>query len=303
MAELPFHTYDVFTSRRYEGNPLAVVETADALGTEQMQTSAREFNLSETIFIQRPADPTHTAKVRIFYPKGEMPFAGHPTIGCAIHLAEEKNKGEERYRCTIRLEEEAGLVPVDVVREGGAITAQLTAPGKPNRSDVDLPERGSIAAALGLEAKDIGIAVHKPAVFAIGFPFLFIPLASREALAGASPYEPHWSALTGAAGSQAAYCYCASGHADVDFHSRMFDPGGGIFEDPATGSATSLLAAQLAASNVLEEGANRFVVMQGEDMGRPSRLVLEADFNSGVLGKIRIAGSAIRVMSGVLHTP
>ena len=116
--QLTFHTLDVFTSRRFGGNPLAVVLDADALSTEQMQTITREFNLSETIFVMKPENPANTAKVRIFFPGGEMPFAGHPTVGCAVLLAEMKYKAGCSFETEIRLEENAGLVPVKVSRIG-----------------------------------------------------------------------------------------------------------------------------------------------------------------------------------------
>lgn len=303
MGELPFHTYDVFTSQLYSGNPLAIVEAADELDAARMQIIAREFNLSETIFIQQAADAANTAKVRIFFPAGEMPFAGHPTIGCAIHLAEKQNAGVENYRCRIMLEEQAGLVPVDVVRDGDDVVARLTAPGFPAAVEATLPDKPKMAAALGLEPADMGMPDHQPAVFAIGHPFLFVPLASRDALSRARPCEPQWSALTSAAGTGSVYCYCAgTGGKDADYHARMFAPAGGIPEDPATGSASSMLAAQLAAAGALSQGANRFELMQGEDMGRPSRLLLEVDFAGEVMGDIRITGSAVRVMSGVINT-
>src|SRR5262245_37934620 len=114
--ELKFYTLDVFTTRRFGGNPLAVVLDADRLSTAEMQMIAREFNLSETIFIQAPENTANTAKVRIFFPTGEMPFAGHPTLGSAILLAEMKYKPGQSFEAEIRLEEVAGLVPVTVTR-------------------------------------------------------------------------------------------------------------------------------------------------------------------------------------------
>ena len=149
-----FHTLDVFTDTPFAGNPLAVVLDAGALTTAQMQTIAREFNLSETIFVMPPQDPAHTARVRIFFPTAEIPFAGHPTIGCAILLAETANPGGD-FAITITLEEEAGLVPVAVTRTGGRITAELTAPVLPHPAG-DTPDTALLAAALGLGAKDIG---------------------------------------------------------------------------------------------------------------------------------------------------
>ncbi|TAG15225.1 MAG: PhzF family phenazine biosynthesis protein, partial [Rhodobacterales bacterium] len=127
---LSFHTCDVFTDRAFQGNPLAIVLGADGLTTAQMQTIAREFNLSETIFVQAPANPAHTARVRIFFPTAEIPFAGHPTIGCAIHLAEAMAPPGD-YAMSLVLEEEAGLVPVQVWRKAGRTRAEFVAPVVP----------------------------------------------------------------------------------------------------------------------------------------------------------------------------
>lgn len=300
-AGLPFHTCDVFTTRRFAGNPLAIVEDADALSTGQMQTIAREFNLSETIFVQTPEDAAHTARVRIFFPTAEIPFAGHPTIGCAIHLAEKAHPDGADFDMLITLEEVAGLVPVEVQRRGGECLARFTAPGSPVAGEGNAPDAELAARALGLEADEVGFAGHRPGLFAIGHAFIFIPLASREALARARPVLPAWQEMTELTQSISAYCYCA-GKGEADFHARMFAPDGGIAEDPATGSATAMLAAQLAASDALADGMNAFNILQGEDMGRPSHLLLEVAYDGQGLGEIRISGSAVAVSQGVIET-
>jgi trans-2,3-dihydro-3-hydroxyanthranilate isomerase len=152
---LTFHTCDVFTDRAFQGNPLAIVLGADDLTPAQMQTIAREFNLSETIFVQQPRDPAHTARVRIFFPTAEIPFAGHPTIGCAIHLATAM-AGSGDFDRDLVLEEEAGLVPVRVWRRGGMVRAEFRAPVVPH-GVTDAPDRdralkvARLAAALGLD--------------------------------------------------------------------------------------------------------------------------------------------------------
>src|SRR6056297_4103313 len=144
---LRFFVYDVFTTTPFTGNPLAIVEGADGLSTAQMQTIARQFNLSETIFVQTPDNPAHTAKVRIFFPTAEIPFAGHPTIGCALNLA-----GETATHVT--LEEQAGLVPVTITRDGPTVQAEFTAPKLP-RALPATPGRATMAAALGLTEQDL----------------------------------------------------------------------------------------------------------------------------------------------------
>lgn len=297
-----FHTLDVFTDRKFGGNPLAVVLDADDLTTEEMQTVTREFNLSETIFVRKPRDPANTASVRIFFPGAEIPFAGHPTVGCAIFLAERDRKSGCPFETEIRLEEVAGLVPVKVTRIAGASRAEFTAPVIPHAADAPAPDAEEAARALGLEPAEIGFGRHRTGHFAGGPSFLYIPVASREALARAKPSEPGWSAMTRASATVGAYLYTPGGdHADTQFRARMFAPAGGIPEDPATGSATAILAAQLLASGALARGTNRFRLEQGYEMGRPSDLWMEADVEGGTIRAVRVAGQAVGVMSGELE--
>lgn len=296
---LSFSTVDVFTEVRFAGNPLAIVEDADGLSTETMQAVAREFNLSETIFVQKPDHPAHTAKVRIFFPAAEIPFAGHPTIGCAIHLARKRSKGLADFETRIVLEELAGLVPVMVSGKSGTVTAQLTAPVIPFANPGQTPDPDMAAAALGLDVKEIGFGSHVAGRFEGGPAFLFIPLASRAALARACPAEPGWSRMTEFAGLQNAYVYAPGGV--TGYHARMFAPGHGIPEDPATGSASAILAAQLLAAGELSEGENRYTLQQGHDMGRPSRIGLEVDVGAGAISAVRISGSAVSVSSGAIE--
>ena len=234
---LEFHTLDVFTETPFAGNPLAVVLNADGLAASQMQTIAREFNLSETIFVQAPQDPAHTARVRIFFPTAEIPFAGHPTIGCAIYLACQNKTGD--FQTLITLEEEAGLVPA---RRGNHVEAEFTAPVLPFPVTTDLPT-DLIAASLGLHARQIGFAAHRPATHQGGPRFLYVPVDNLETLATAKPHEPHWSALMALADVHNGYIY-TPGHG-CDFQARMFAPTAGTYEDPATGSASAIIAAQL----------------------------------------------------------
>ena len=293
---IPFHTLDVFTETPFAGNPLAVVQGADGLTTAQMQTIAREFNLSETIFVMAPRDPAHTARVRIFFPTAEIPFAGHPTIGCAILLAEQAHEGD--FSATITLEEEAGLVPVAVTRQGGRIVAELTAPVLPYPAG-GTPDPALLAAALDLAPEDL--SPHAPGVHEGGPRFLYAPVASLDALARARVVEPHWSRLIAAHGVDSAYLY-AKGE-DCDFRARMFSPTAGIPEDPATGSASAILAAQLLANGAVTDGTTTLTLHQGVEMGRPSTLRLTIEAARGTLTAVRIAGSAVRIGEGRLRLP
>ena len=296
-----FHTLDVFTARKFGGNPLAVVLDADALSTEQMQTIAREFNLSETIFVMKPDNPANSAKVRIFFPTGEMPFAGHPTVGCAILLASQKYKPGCSFETEIRLEEVAGLVPVKVSRIGDVPRAMFTAPVTPFKVDLPLPANAEIARALALELSDIGFGNHQPGLHQGGPRCLHVPVASRAALAKSRAIEPHWSKLIEPLGTDMAYLYTTGGDAKgTNYQARMFAPTAGIPEDPATGSATALLAAQLLHAEKLADGKHTWELEQGYEMGRPSELHLEVDISGGKLTAVGVAGQAVQIMEGVL---
>ncbi len=296
--KLHFHTLDVFTTRKFAGNPLAVVLGADHLTTQQMQTITREFNLSETTFVMQPDDPANTAKVRIFYPGGEMPFAGHPTIGTAILLAEMRGLNE------VRLELKAGLTPVKITRADGAVSATLTAPIVPFHVDVPLPSAVDTARALNLDPADIGFDSHQIASLEGGPRFFYVPVKSRAALEKSQVREPFWSELLKPMGNSvdAAYLYTRGGDGpNVSFRTRMYSPTGGIPEDPATGSATALLAAQLLRAEKLTHGTHQWKLEQGYEMGRPSDLRLEADVAGGALKAVRVGGHAVKVMSGEIE--
>ncbi len=211
--KLNFHTLDVFTTRKFAGNPLAVVLGADHLSTEQMQTITKEFNLSETTFVMKPEDPNNTAKVRIFFPGGEMPFAGHPTLGTAILLAELNNKPGCTISTEIRLELKAGLTPVKVTRIADQCSGIFTAPIVPFIVDIGLPSISATAEALNLEPEDIGFDGHGITSLEGGPRFFYVPVKTRAALEKSQVREPYWSALLKPLGgtADAAYIYTRGG--------------------------------------------------------------------------------------------
>ena len=289
---LPFHIYDVFTSTPFTGNPLAIVEGADDLTTAQMQTIARQFNLSETIFVQTPDDPAHTAKVRIFFPTDEIPFAGHPTIGCSIHLA-------GGTADLITLEEVAGLVPVTITRDAEVPLAEFTAPKRPSAL-ADTPDHSTMAAALGLAETDL--APTPIGNFEGGPSFLYVELADLDTLARARVSEPAFTRSREIAGGTGAiYAYVRTGPNAIQ--SRMFDPPAGIAEDPATGSATAILAGQLLATGALTDGTTVWALRQGVEMGRPSDLRLSVDVADQEISAIRVAGRAVKIAEGHIRVP
>ena len=302
--KLKFHTLDVFTTRKFAGNPLAVVLDADHLSTEQMQTITKEFNLSETTFVLKPENPKNTAKVRIFFPGGEMPFAGHPTLGTAILLAELNNKPGCTISTEIRLELKAGLTPVKVTHIADQCSGVFTAPIVPFIVNAPVPTVADVARALNLDPSEIGFDDHVMVSLEGGPRFFYVPVKTRGALEKSKVLEPYWSSILApmTGNVDAAYIYTRGGDdPKTSFRSRMYAPTGGIPEDPATGSATALLAAQLLKAENLNDGTHVWHLEQGYEMGRPSDLRLEADVKSAKLTAVRVGGSAVRVMSGEIE--
>jgi trans-2,3-dihydro-3-hydroxyanthranilate isomerase len=296
---LDFFTLDVFTAQRLAGNPLAVVLDADALDPVRMQAIAREFNLAETVFVMKPANPAHSARVRIFTPMKELPFAGHPTIGTAVLLAELRAPDAAGRDAIIALEETVGLVRAGVrLRPGAAPYAEFDAPRLP--ADVGTappPER--LAAALGLLPSEVGFANHRASQFSAGLAFTFVPVASLEAIARAEVLPQHWAAAFGSARSGMVFLYCRETvHTTSSFHARMFAPGAGIAEDPATGSAAAAFAGVVHRFDVLPDGTHKRIIEQGYEMGRPSEITLAVEVDAGKLVAVRIGGSAVRVAEG-----
>jgi trans-2,3-dihydro-3-hydroxyanthranilate isomerase len=299
--KLKFHTLDVFTGEPFAGNGLAVVLDADELSDARMQNIAREFNLSETIFVQKPADDANTAKVRIFMPGGELPFAGHPTIGCAVLLASLKYKQGCSFETEIRLEEKAGLVPVKVSRIGSVPWAVLTAPKLPQKIG-KAPPNERIAKGLGLVESDIGFRSHRPAVFAAGSSILFAPVRNLETLALARVTEPYWSDMLKMSGAFSAYIYTAGGvRPDTSFRARFYAPGEGIPEDPATGLAAAMLPGQIHFHESLEDGRHAWRIEQGYEMGRPSQISVEAEIKDRLIAVVRVGGEAVQVSQGTIE--
>ena len=298
--QLPFHTVDVFTDRRFGGNPLAVVLDADALDSVGMQAIAREFGYSETTFVCRPVDPAHTARVRIFTPGSEVPFAGHPNVGTAYVLA------SRMPETTLQLvfEEKAGLVPVRILRDPAGIVcgAELTAPEPLSTGRAFTPE---IAAAFaGLDGDDIDTRLHEPVIASIGLPFLVVALKTRAALAKARPARDVFEKYLPKAESDAIYLYTrelAAEDGAVDVTARMFAPWDGVAEDPATGSATGAAAALMLTRERRSDGPIRLAFAQGVDMGRPSRLDVEIDMHEGRAERVRVGGRCVPVMRGELQ--
>ena len=298
-----FNTLDVFTTTPLAGNPLAVVRDADGLDDGAMQRIAREFNLSETVFLLPPRDPVNTARARIFTPSRELPFAGHPTIGAAVLIGLTEAQGlMQSQDILIALEEEIGLISCTVGYDrNGIARASFALPKLPMPAG-QAGQSLFIAQALGLDESDIGFGQHVPTIFSAGNPFCFVPVATRAAMSRAKPDAALWHAAFGHMERGACYLYTRESVApDHHFHARMFAPGLGIAEDPATGSAVAAFAGVLMVHDKPADGAHMFMIEQGYEMGRPSLISLGLDVMDGKLMEATIGGSAVMVQEGTLR--
>jgi len=294
MNRYRYFTCDVFTDRAFCGNPLAVLPDARGLSAAQMQSVAREFNYSETTFVLPPDDPQHAARVRIFTPGGELPFAGHPTIGTAFVLATigalAADAGE------IVFEEGVGPVPVSIFRDAGRVThCRLTA--------AQLPEQGPLAPPASALARMLSLAegevLDGAACWSCGVPFLVVPVVGLDALTRCALDLPVWRELLCDYPTQKVYPV-----ARIDalhWRVRMFAPGLGVAEDPATGSAAASFAGWLSAQMPQpRDGTLAVRLEQGIEMGRPSELDVEIDRRGGAITAVRVGGAALMVAEGTL---
>jgi trans-2,3-dihydro-3-hydroxyanthranilate isomerase len=301
MTEYDYVTVNVFTDQRFAGNPLAVFPNADGLTDGQMQSIAREFNLSETAFVLAPENPQHHARVRIFTPKHELPFAGHPNVGTGYVLATMAGDPPEHYT----FEEIAGLVRVHILRDqAGAVSGARIAAPHSLTLDIAIPVE-TIAACASLDPADILTKDHKPLVASVGTPFVIAEVANEHALARATPdiaaFRTAASAFPSLGDRFNLHLYTWLEGDERRLRARMFAPLTGIAEDPATGSANAALAGLLTS---LAPGDNvdlTYAIEQGVEMGRPS-LIIASSVKTGE-GPISasVAGTCVPVMRGKIQ--
>jgi trans-2,3-dihydro-3-hydroxyanthranilate isomerase len=298
--KLSFVTVDVFTDRRFGGNPLAVVLDGHGLATEQMQSIACEFNLAETTFVLPPRDPRHSAEVRIFTPRAELPFAGHPNIGTAFVLARLGSSYGRVLGEPLTFEEKAGLVRLDLIKEASSVIgARLAAPQPLVRGEDIAAE--VVAAACSIGVGDIETANHRPCLASCGIAIAFAELKSRAALAAARPRPELFCGRLGADRATGILLHVPERDGGVDLQVRMFAPLYGVPEDPATGSANVALAGLLASLRAEPDLNLRLRIAQGIDMGRPSLLEASAEKRDGRVTGMWIGGRCVPMMQGVLE--
>jgi trans-2,3-dihydro-3-hydroxyanthranilate isomerase len=298
-------TVDVFTDRVFGGNQLAVVLDAQGLKKPQMQAIAAEFNYAETTFVLPARAPEHSAHVRIFTPRTEVPFAGHPNVGTAVVFAREWEREREGQGGPsldrLVFEEAAGLVPIRLIRQANTVVgAEFTAPEHLTRGAK--LSAGDIAECLSLTAADINLANHPPQVLSVGLPFLVAEITTRDALRRAKPNSKTHERVLPPLGTDAIYCY-SPGATPQQLYTRMFSPLDGIVEDPATGSAAAATISLLAALRPERDAEMSWRIEQGVEMGRASLLKGRTEKREGTVTAVHIGGFAVQVMSGLINTP
>jgi len=284
MRRLPYHLLDVFTERAFGGNSLAVFTNGEGIPDAIMQSIAREMNLSETTFVLPPDDPRYLCRVRIFTPGSELPMAGHPTVGTAFVLARE-----------------------GIVKPSGAETT--IAPGFIEMRQ-PLPKFGprfedakAMAEMLSLDARDISETNLPMEVISCGVPFLFVPINSIAAMERIRFRADIWERVLRGWAAESVFVFAKGGRfAGSEVHSRMFAPGLGVSEDPATGGASGPLGCYLVRYRViLSEGELLCVSEQGVEMGRPSFLKIRIGHTHGEITDVRVGGNCHYMGSGVLE--
>jgi trans-2,3-dihydro-3-hydroxyanthranilate isomerase len=266
-----------------------------------MQAIAAEFNLAETTFVLPPKDPAHTAEVRIFTPRYEMPFAGHPNVGTAFALA----RAGQSYGRTIDgervvFEEKAGLVPITILKDGPTVTGARLASPQPLAIGAEVPTE-LIAAACSLSVDDIETRHHRPCIASCGAPFILAELKTREKLGAARGRPEVFEREVAKLPVTSLFIYTQVSESDLDIRARMFAPHHGIPEDPATGSANVALVGLLAHLRPERDLRISKRIAQGVEMGRPSLLQAEAVKEDGIVTATMIGGRCVPVMSGRIN--
>lgn len=277
-----FLVYDVFTDAAFGGNQLAVIPDATGLEEDSLQRIAREFNFSETTFVFPPENPDHTAKVRIFTPTQEIPFAGHPTVGTAVAL------GDLGHGSSLVLELGVGPIPATVEGASAAFTTRVPL------EILAEPDPESVAACLGV---DLDRIVGQPVMASVGLPFVLTEVRDLEALAQSRPVTDAHKMADAKYPSKLGFAVMAYVLMGTRVRARMFAPLDNIPEDPATGSAAAALAAFLC-ENAGQGG--RIEIHQGVEMGRPSLIKADVELSGGKATAITIKGDAVKTMEGAL---
>ena len=292
-----FHIVDVFSSTSFGGNQLAVLPDAAGISTEGMQKIAREFNFGETTFVLPRNDPANTCRVRIFTPRAELDFAGHPSVGTACALV---MKQHVRRRDPIRLilEENVGPVTVDVAQRNGGFYGTLTLSGK-IEAPSGAPSPTDLAGVLSLEPDEVSQVFFA----GVGVPFCFVQLSSNEIVDRAVINRSAWAATLSQAWSPHVFFFAGNLRNGGKLYARMWAPALGVEEDPATGSACAALVGAMASKPDFGGMTYRLVIQQGVSMGRRSDIEAEARKRDDVVTSVSVGGATTYIASGEIDVP
>jgi trans-2,3-dihydro-3-hydroxyanthranilate isomerase len=292
-----FHIVDVFSSTPFGGNQLAVLPDAVGISTEGMQHIAHEFNFGETTFVMPKKDPANTCRVRIFSPRAELDFAGHPTVGTACALV---MKQHVRLSDPIRLilEENVGPVTVDVTQRNGGFHGTLTLSGK-IEAPTGAPSPADLAAVLSIEPAEVSQVFFA----GVGLPFCFAQLSSNEVVDRATINRSAWAATLAHSWSPHVFFFAGKLRDGGKLYARMCAPALGVEEDPATGSACAALVGAMASKPEFGGTAYRLSIQQGVSMGRRSDIEAEAGKHDGVVTSVSVGGATAYIASGEIDVP
>ena len=293
----PFHLVDVFSATPFGGNQLAVLPDATGISTEGMQNIAREFNFPESTFVLPKNDPANSYRVRIFTPRAELDFAGHPTIGTACMLVM-KQQVQTADPVRLILEENIGPVMVDVAQRNGGYHGTLTLSGKID-APTGAPAPADLAAVLSIEPAEVSQSFFA----GVGLPFCFAQLKSNEAVDRAAVNRAAWTATLSRAWSPNLFFFAGDLRDGGNLYARMCAPALGVEEDPATGSACAALVGALASKPDFGGSVYRLSIQQGVSMGRRSEIEAEARKSGGVVTSVSVGGATAYIASGEIEVP
>lgn len=301
LMERRYALLNVFASEPDSGNLLAVFSESQDLDAEAMQAIAAKLNLSETVFVFPAQNPAHTASFRIFTPTAELPFAGHPTIGTAVFLAQERvwQRSGAEFDALVVLEAKGGVLRI-AVKPGETPFAEFDVLQLPQDAGEAAPN-DRLAAALGLAPGEIGFENFKPSRFTAGVPFTFVPVKDLDAIGRARVVEQFWPDAFGADAQGGAYLFCRETvRHKAAFHARAFAPMIGVPEDPATGSAAAAFAGIINQFDGPPEGTYNAIIEQGIEMGRPCEIFLEMEIKNRHVRAVRIGGHAYMLREDII---
>ena len=292
-----FHIVDVFSATPFGGNQLAVLPDAVGISADGMQKIAREFNFGETTFVLPKNDPANTCRVRIFTPRAELDFAGHPTVGTACALVMKQN---ESLSAPIRLilEENVGPVTVDVAQRNGEFHGMLTLSGK-IEAPTEAPSPTDLAAVLSIQPAEVSQVFFA----GVGVPFCFAQLSSSEVVDRAAINRAAWAATLSRAWSPHLFFFAGNLKDGGKLYARMCAPALGVEEDPATGSACAALVGAMASKPDFDGMAYRLSIRQGVSMGRRSEIEAEARKTGSVVTSVSVRGATAYIASGEIDVP